>query len=352
MGKFISKIKSMFSGKMLVALTPKRQKINKIIKYSFCFGLPLLGAVLGSTLGIMEYTKNKNPNTNIVVELTKDEVNRRVYLISNDNLAIPLSVSLEKKATLQEQVLDVYNLLKVNSKVENDYIKGYIPEDIKMNKMEIKDKILTLDFSESILNEEFNQNKILEALTMSFISFDEIDGVEILVNGTKLNEIITSYIPDILNENFGINQNYLYTSSIIGKEKQIVFYNRTYAENYTYMVPVTVYCDKAESVNQTFVNATRISQPVSSHLKKIDTYKALELNQSGEDHAYAITTNGLIDEDVVNKELFDLVSLSYDLMGINEKVSFTLEGEIIAVDGIYNEEDSLVSEIIYNSVKL
>ena len=352
MGKFLSKIKNVFSGKMLVALTPRREKVNKVIKYSFCFGLPLLGAILGSTLGIIHYNKNKNPNTNIVVELKKDEVNRRVYLISNDNLTIPLSVSLEKKSTLQEQILDVYNLLKVNSKVENDYVKGYIPEDIKMNKMEIKDKILSLDFDNNILNESFNQNKILEALTMSFVSFDEIDGVEIYINGTKINEMFTSYIPDILDENYGINQDYYYTSSIIGKEKQIVFYNRTYAENYSYMVPVTVYCDKAESVNQTFVNATRISQPVSSHLKKIDTYKALETYQNGKDHTYSITTSALVDEDVVNKQLYDLVSLSYDLMGINEKVSFTLEGEAVSVDGIYNEEDSLVSEIIYNSVKL
>lgn len=352
MKKIFSKIKNAFSGKMLVALTPKREKINKIIKYSFCFGLPLLGAVLGSTIGIIQYNKNKIPQTDVVVELTKDEVNRRVYLISTDNLTIPLSVSLEKKTTLQEQLMDVYNLLKVNSKVENEFLKGYIPEDIKMNKMEVKDKILTLDFSENILNDSFNQNKILEALTLSFVSFDEIDGIEVCVNGTKLNEMLTSYIPDILDKNFGINQDYYYTSSIIGKEKQVVFYNRTYSKNYSYMVPVTVYCDKEESVNQTFVNATKVNQPVSSQLKKIETYKALERIQSGEDHIYSINNSGLIDEEVVSKDLYDLVSLSYELMGIEQKVSFTLEGEVLAVDGIYNEEDALVSNIIYNSVEL
>ena len=352
MSNIFKKVKSLFKGKMVVALSPKKEKINKIIKYSFCFGLPLLGAVLGSTLGIMEYNKNKEPQSNVVVELKKDQVNRRVYLISNDNLTIPLSVSLDKKATLQEQILDVYNLLKVNSKVSNEYVSGFISDEIKMNKIEVKEGILTLDFSENILSPEFNQNKILEALTMSFVSFEEIDGLEILINGTKLNELVSVYIPDILDEKYGINQNYMYTSSILNKEKQVIFYNRKYNENYEYMVPVTVYCDKGNSVNQTFVNATKVNQPVSSLLTNIDTYKSLENLQSGEEHSYAIKTSGLIDESCVDKELFELITLSYDLMGINEKVSFTLEGEVVAVDGIYQEEDALVNNIIYNSVEI
>ena len=97
----MSKLKNLFKGKFFVALSPKREKINKIVKYSFCFGLPLVGAILGSTLGIREYNKNKTPQTDVIVEVTKDQVNRRVYLISNDNLTIPLSVKLDKNATLQ-----------------------------------------------------------------------------------------------------------------------------------------------------------------------------------------------------------------------------------------------------------
>ena len=352
MSNFFKKVKNVFKGKMFVAYSPKREKVNKVIKYSLCIGLPLLGAILGSTLGIREYNKNKNPETDIVVEIKKDQVNRRVYLISNDNYTIPLSVSLDKKATLQEQIMDVYNLLKVDSKLSNNYVKGFILEDIKMNKMEVKDNILTLDFSNNILNEEFNQNKIIEALTLSFVSFDEIDGVQIYINGSKLNDLVSLYLPETLDESYGVNNSFTYTSSLINKEKQVVFYERTYEENHSYLVPVTVYCDKDESINQTFVNATKVSQPVSSSLKKLDLYKALETKQDSDDHVYSITTSGLEDEDLVNKDLYELISLSYSLMGRDEAVSFTLEGEVIAVDGIYKEEDSKVSNIIVNEVKI
>ena len=348
----MSKLKNIFKGKLFVALSPKREKVNKIIKYSFCFGLPLLGAILGSTLGIREYNKNKTPQTDVLVEVTKDQVNRRVYLISNDNLTIPLSVKLDKKSTLQEEIMDVYNLLKVDSKLSNEHLNGFIKEDIKMNKIEVKDNVLTLDFSDNILNGTTNQNKIIEALTLSFMGFEEFDALEILINGTKLNEMVSLYLPDKLDEKYGINQEFYYTNSIIGKEKQIVFYNRTYSENHNYLVPVTVYVEKGNSLNQTFVNATKVSQPVSSHLKKLDIYNGLDKVQDNEEHVYSVTTSGLVSEECVNKELYQLMTLSYDLMNIESKVSFVLDDEVVSVDGIYQEEDTKVSNIIVNEIKL
>lgn len=348
----MSKLKNIFKGKLFVALSPKREKVNKIIKHSFCFSLPLLGAILGSTLGIREYNKNKTPQTDVLVEVTKDQVNRRVYLISNDNLTIPLSVSLNKKTTLQEEIMDVYNLLKVDSKISNEYLNGFISEDIKMNKLEVRDNILTLDFSDNILNGVSNQNKIIEALTLSFVNFDEIDSLEIYINGTKLNDMVSLYLPDKLDEKYGINQDFYYTSSIIGKEKQVIFYERTYSENHKYLVPVSVYVEEEKNVTQTFVNATRVSQPVSSHLKKLDIYNGLDNVQDNDEHVYSITSNGLVSEECVNKNLYQLITLSYDLMNIDSNVSFSLDGETIRVDGIYNEEDTKVSNIIVNEIKL
>ena len=174
MSNFFKKIKNIFKGKMFVAYSPKREKANKVIKYTLCIGLPLLGAVLGSTLGIREYNKNKIPETDIVVEMKKDQVNRRVYLISNDNYTNPLSVSLDKKATLQEQIMDVYNLLKVDSKLSNNYVKGFILEDIKMNKIEVKDnyaivELLKFDEIYNIEDEGFKVNKITSKDTMTII---------------------------------------------------------------------------------------------------------------------------------------------------------------------------------------
>ena len=60
----------------------------------------------------------------------------------------------------------------------------------------------------------------------------------------------------------------------------------------------------------------------------------------------------MIDEQTVNKDLYELVAFGLHLMGKEENVSFNIEGETLLVDGIYSEEDKSVSSIYYNEIEI
>ena len=87
----------------------KKQK--KVLKITSLVALPVLAISLGTTLGIIaSINQNKGNITNDVV-INNNVSKRRVYLISNDLYTVPLTVSLEKKNEIHEEMLDVINLL-------------------------------------------------------------------------------------------------------------------------------------------------------------------------------------------------------------------------------------------------
>ena len=138
-----------------------------------------------------------------------------------------------------------------------------------------------------------------------------------------------------------------------GKEKVVIFGKRTYDQNNEYLIPVTVFVEAKDSFNETFVNAVNKSFSSSSSLKKVSLYEGLSKEQNPNDEfVFNVNSKALSDEDYVKKDLFDLVSMSLEFMNKEEMVSFTLEGESIQVDGIYELESYSVSSVIINEVEL
>ena len=354
--KIIKKIKSwrIFHIKGVVAFNFKKPKKMAFIKYGCCFAIPMCAAIVGATLGIVEHNRRMTPLEQVIIETNK--VTRRVYLISNDDLTVPLTVSLNQKNSIQEEILDTFNLLRTDSKAANEYLHGFIPEDAKVNSFTIENNILLLDMSEEFLNyQEKNEVKMVEALLATMLQFDEIDGMILSVNGTILSSLPNNHtpLPSILDENFGLNRVNQSPREIIGKEKVTLFYERSYDQETKYLVPVTFYSEKMESLNVSFANALSYTLPVASRLKNVATYKQISaLQEANDDFILSVNNSALIDEETVNKELYELVALSLDLMGVTKPISFTLEGETLAVDGIYQEDDMKVSNIVYNSVEI
>ena len=65
-----------------------------------------------------------------------------------------------------------------------------------------------------------------------------------------------------------------------------------------------------------------------------------------------VNATALVDEVTVSKDLYDIVMLSLDLMGKEEKVNFEIEGETLMVEGIYDEGSVPVSSIYYNETQI
>lgn len=354
--KMIKKIKSwrIFHIKGVYTINFKKPVHKSVLKYGLCFVVPMCAAILGATLGIIEHNKRVTPSSQVVIETNK--VTRRVYLISDDDLTVPLTISLNRKNSIQEEILDTFNLLKTDTKIASEYVHGFIPAEVRVNSFTVENNILLLDVSEEFLNyQDIDEVKMIEALLSTMLQFDEIDGMILSIDGVILSELPNNKtpLPSILDENFGINHVHQSISEIIGKEKVTIFYEREYSNDEKYMIPMTFYTEKKESLNVSFVSATSYKMPITSKLKNISTYNQLSSSQeASSDFTLSVNNNALIDEETVNKDLYDLVALSLNLMGIDATVNFTLEGETLAVDGIYEEEDQSVSNILYNVVEI
>ena len=79
----------------------------------------------------------------------------------------------------------------------------------KVNNIEIKESIVTIDFSKELLEvKEELEERLIEAITYSIINIDGVEAITIKVDGNLLTELpkTKKKLPELLNRNFGINK--------------------------------------------------------------------------------------------------------------------------------------------------
>ena len=312
------------------------QKTIERLKKIGLISLPVMSILLGTVLGIVSNNMNKN-SIDTVVNVNQDFVKRRIYLISSDNFTVPLTVKMDKKNNVYEEMLDVIDLLKISSSASNDDLRGYVPNETRVNSFEIKDNNLTVNFSEEFLSyTESNDKLFFDSLISSLQEFEEVDTVSILVDGYAINDVLnTNYV--VSNKITHINNINNRVSNVENKELVTVFYERIYSSD-KYLIPVSLYAEEGESLNITFANGISTRLPSYYCLNNISLYNSIAREQTkSEDFSLTVTKDALIDEQTVNKDLYELVALGLHFMGKEENVSFNIEGEILQVDGIYTE---------------
>lgn len=318
-------------------------KAKRGIKIGFIISLPLLLLGIGTTIGVYEHLQDQDKLKDEVIVPT-ETITRRVYLLSKDNITIPVSIKMSKFNSVEEEILEVFSLLKEDSKLNSSYFQGVIPKDTMVLSLQIDEGLLTLNLSEEFLNQSFSQTSIESSLTYTMLQFEEINKLSLCVED--------KYQSDILTTSIGINVSNYNLTSIVDKELMTYYYQKEYGGTNFY-IPKSIYVEKANSDNLTFFNGLSYRLPGTYGLKKIDTYSYLSSSQVEADTmTFAIDKNGLADENLVKKDLYDLILLSMDIMGRSDTVSFTLEGEEIAVEGIVSSEEYQVSSISYNEVEL
>lgn len=332
----------------------KQRKNNKLLKNGLLISLPIAALVLGVGIGIYR-ANNDDTSSSLVNEvIVENNVSyRRVYLISNDDYTIPLTVKLDKRNNIHEEMLETINLLKVSSKASNEYLHGFIPDECKVNSFTQNETNLNIDFSSEFLNyQNVDEKKMIEALSLTMKQFDNVENLTFSIDGESITQLPKNNTKIDTNSNY-INMMMSSVSSIQNKEIVTIFKQRKYDENHAYLVPVSLYATAGESENVTFVNAIHTDLPSSTLLSHLEIYDSLNKKQQAQD-SFTLTVNSsaLVDETTVNKELFETILLSLDLMNKEEKVSFEIEGELLKVEGIYQEEDVEVSSIYYNETQI
>ena len=149
-------------------------------------------AILVVALFFVFKTENNNPLNDATININKEEnmVKRKLYLLTNDNLVVPVTVSFEKKDSFADELYYVVSLLREDSKAIKGSFKGVLNKDVSILELNVENKVLTLGFSKEFNNYEKEcELRIVESLVWTMSQYDEIDILNIKVDGQLLTKM-------------------------------------------------------------------------------------------------------------------------------------------------------------------
>lgn len=271
--------------------------------------------------------------SNNSIEYVYDNIKSTIYLVDSDDYVARTNIST-CKCTGVDKAKDLIEGLIIEGKKSNIIPNGFrsiIQPGTKVNSVELKDKILTIDFSKELLEvNEKEESKMIEAIIYTLTSIEGIDKVIIKVEGKHLNKLPSgNNIPTFLDRSYGINKSYdlVNTSNI---EANTIYYVNEYNNN-KYYVPVTKYTNGKDNDRIKVIIKELSSSPI------YETNLMSYLNASTELNNYELVGNSLklnfndsllndIDEKNILEEVIYTISLSINNIYTNlEKVSFCID---------------------------
>ena len=125
-----------------------------------------------------------------------------IYLLDKDNYLAKTEVELEGKTDL-DKAKEIIEILIKDGKHEDKIPNGFksvISSDTKINDISLKDKILKINFNKSLL--ETNETQVIESLTYSLTSQENIEGIIIFIDNKIFNnEILSDTISNVAQQN-------------------------------------------------------------------------------------------------------------------------------------------------------
>jgi len=315
----------------------KRKAIRKIIITTFSFLTIFVICIIPESLN----SKDNYLNPEIDLEYVTNIGTNEIYLLGPNNYLVKTNVLLEEK-NLETEIRGIIDYLTVqkSDKIPTG-LTGIIPKTTKLNMLEIKDKIVTLDFSKELLNVSSElEERVIEAITYSLINLDGIEGVIIKIEGNILTQLpqTKKNIPSVLNRNFGINK--VFDINSINDIKKVTLYYIDKISNNNYYVPVTKYLnDDREKINIIIDNLAS-NYIYESNLVSLLNQDTELINYQIQDQIMTLNfNNNIFTNDKLLEEvkytIAESVCDNYDV----DSIIFQVEGkEIHTTDQCTNEE--------------
>lgn len=298
----------------------RKKIIRKIYYTTFIFFILLLISTF-SNEKVISNTKTSYKN-----ELLN------IYLLNENDYLTEVMILVSDKEDYKT-VFEIVENLKNNNKYY-DSLKGLIPNNTKINNMELINNILHIDFNSELLNvNEELEGKVIESLVYSIMSIKEIKGIKISIDGEELNNLPKSNIvlDDILTKDIGINKEYNLTST--NDILKVVLYYYQEIDNNKYYVPVTKYLnqkdDKVKVIIDNLKNGYLYKTNLMSYLN--DRIEVLEYEKVN--NIVSLSFNNLITLDPANAQeevIYTISNSIFDSTDV-EKVIFLENDSIIKV---------------------
>ena len=225
----------------------KRRALRKIIITTFSLLTVFAICIIPNSLN----SKDNFLDTKIDLEYVNNLGTNEIYLLGQNKYLVKTNVLLETDNinTKIRSILD-YLTIQKSDKLPTG-LSGIIPMNTKVNNVEIKESIVTIDFSKELLEvKEELEERLIEAITYSIINIDGVEAITIKVDGNLLTELpkTKKKLPELLNRNFGINK--VFDIDNLNSIQKVTLYYLDKISNQNYYVPVTKYLnDDREKIN-------------------------------------------------------------------------------------------------------
>lgn len=225
----------------------KRRALRKIIITTFSLLTVFAICIIPNSLN----SKDNFLDTKIDLEYVNNLGTNEIYLLGPNKYLVKTNVLLEtdNMNTKIRSILD-YLTIQKSDKLPTG-LSGIIPMNTKVNNVEIKESIVTIDFSKELLEvKEELEERLIEAITYSVINIDGVEAITIKVDGNLLAELpkTKKKLPELLNRNFGINK--VFDIDNLNGIQKVTLYYLDKISNQNYYVPVTKYLnDDREKIN-------------------------------------------------------------------------------------------------------
>lgn len=156
----------------------------------------ILGIIFVVTLGWF-VSLNKNAKENMIneiipaEEISKSQLRQTIitlyFMDKEKGVLEPEARQIDVRLLLENPYELLVNMLIEGPKNEN--LIGIIPRDTKINKIEIKDGIVYIDFNDYFIKEqslgEVQEKIIINSILKTLIELKEVNGIKILINGEE-----------------------------------------------------------------------------------------------------------------------------------------------------------------------
>ena len=328
---------------------------KKLLKRILAISLPILVVGASITTYLVKTNNNDTPviNNNVIT----NGVKRQVYLINKNNLLTPLTVVIEKKDIVIDELKELVSLLKEDSNLKNDNFNKVLNKECDIKNITLEDSTVTLNFNESFNNYDAkNEKRIVESLVWTCLQYDEITNVKLQVEDKDLKymPLNNTPLPSLLNKDIGINSHLCIGDTT--KETVNVFYETT-IEDDKYYVPVSVKVDDLDNDHEEVIKGMTYSLPLYTNLKVpslVNRIEVLKYNEIDDNNNLnlELSSKALYDEKTIDNSVFNLLVMNLMFNDENiETVSVSVNDEVLMVSG-YEENTVPVSNITFNEIKL
>lgn len=270
------------------------------------------------------------------IEYTNYHTTHEIFMVNKDNYVARTNVLLEEDE-VESKVRGILEYLIIGGKKESSIPNGFrsiIPSGTEIKSLEIKDKLLKIDFSKEILEiDESLEEKMLESIVYSLTSINEIKGILIYVEGELLTVLPKSktILPSILDRDIGINKVY----DIVGTKnitKTTIYYIGKNNDDY-YYVPVTKVDNSGKDKVKVIIDELSSGPTYEDNLMSFMNLNAELLNYEIKENNMYLTFNNHIlnnlEEKSILEEVIYSISLSIgDNFDVNEVIFLIGDEEI------------------------